>query len=269
MEAQKAKEVSAKLGIAVREDQVILSHTPFIDLAKEYKNKRVLVLGHEGCVDISKNYGFKEAVSSQELHAENPLIYPKKPTSKKATSTSKQPPTPIAAAFVFHDPLDWGLDFQVLLDVIYDNDGCKQAIPFYACNADLVYNTDYPQPRITQGAFLEAFRHLYELTTGSSLEILLCGKPFTLTSRLAETVLAKEAALLGVEAPKPETIYAVGDNPRSDVRGARNAGWRSFLVKTGVWTDSRATNDPDDPADDVVESIKEAVDIICEETAKK
>lgn len=267
MEAEKAKEVSAKLGIAVRQEQVILSHTPFKNLAKEYADKRVLVLGHEGCVEIAKNYGFKEAVSPATLHAENPFIYPKKPTPKKATSTALSP-TPIAAAFVFHDPVDWGLDIQILLDVIHV-DGCKQAIPFYACNADLVYNTDYPQPRITQGAFLEAFRHLYELTTGSSLEILFCGKPFTLTSRLAEKVLATEAALLGVEAPKPETIYAVGDNPRSDVRGARNAGWRSFLVKTGVWTDCRATNDPDDPADWVVESIREAVDIICEETAKK
>ena len=30
-------------------------------------------------------------------------------------------------------------------------------------------------------------------------------------------------------------IYMIGDNPKSDIRGANNAGWKSILVRTGVF----------------------------------
>ena len=274
-EAQKAKEVSGKLGVSIREEQVILSHTPFRELAKQYAASRVLVLGHDGCLGIAKSYGFRDVVSPQQLHQSNPVIFPRKPMFKSAAPMVADIPTsPIAAAFVFHDPVDWGLDIQVLLDATFDSELCKQAIPVYACNADLYFNTDFAMPRLTQGAFLEAFRHLYELTTNSPLELFMCGKPFTLTSRLAESVLAKEAKMLGIDkhdvvTSPPPLVFAIGDNPRSDVRGARNAGWTSILVKSGVWTDNRSTNDPDDPADFVLESIVESVDLILEEVAKK
>jgi ribonucleotide monophosphatase NagD (HAD superfamily) len=53
----------------------------------------------------------------------------------------------------------------------------------------------------------------------------------------------------------------IGDNPKSDIRGSRNAGpnWTSILVRTGVF---KGENDAADPADIVVDSIREAVDHI-------
>ena len=47
--------------------------------------------------------------------------------------------------------------------------------------------------------------------------------------------------------PHGMTIYAIGDNPTSDIRGANAAGerWRSVLVRTGVFR-SEAENDPVD-----------------------
>ena len=40
-------------------------------------------------------------------------------------------------------------------------------------------------------------------------------------------------------------VYAVGDNPKSDVRGANNAGdiWKSILVCTGVYKGGVDSND--------------------------
>jgi len=57
-------------------------------------------------------------------------------------------------------------------------------------------------------------------------------------------------------------VYAVGDNPKSDVRGANSAGniWRSILVCTGVYKGGVNSNDKEDPAHYVVEGVGEAVD---------
>lgn len=40
----------------------------------------------------------------------------------------------------------------------------------------------------------------------------------------------------GIDEP-PRSIYMVGDNPESDIRGANLHGWDSILVRTGVYKD--------------------------------
>jgi HAD superfamily hydrolase (TIGR01456 family) len=59
-------------------------------------------------------------------------------------------------------------------------------------------------------------------------------------------------------------IFMVGDNPASDIRGANEAGapWQSVLVRTGVFRDPAARNDPRHPAHYVVPSVTEAVDLV-------
>ena len=52
----------------------------------------------------------------------------------------------------------------------------------------------------------------------------------------------------------------VGDNPRADIRGANQAGWYSFLTKTGIHT--KDINDKNDPATFLVEDFAEAVEVI-------
>ena len=37
----------------------------------------------------------------------------------------------------------------------------------------------------------------------------------------------------------------IGDNPKSDIRGANDIGWISILVRSGVF---KGVNDPLDPA---------------------
>jgi hypothetical protein len=56
-------------------------------------------------------------------------------------------------------------------------------------------------------------------------------------------------------------IYAVGDNPAADVRGANTAGtpWVSVLVRTGVWQGRGAKNSDTDPAHVVVHDVLGAV----------
>ena len=45
----------------------------------------------------------------------------------------------------------------------------------------------------------------------------------------------------------------IGDNPKSDIRGANAAKWKSILVRTGVF---KGENDPLDPATYVVDDIE-------------
>jgi len=57
-------------------------------------------------------------------------------------------------------------------------------------------------------------------------------------------------------------IYAVGDNPLSDIKGANAAKWKSILVRTGVWQQPNMSNDTDNPATYVCNNVLEAASII-------
>jgi ribonucleotide monophosphatase NagD (HAD superfamily) len=55
-------------------------------------------------------------------------------------------------------------------------------------------------------------------------------------------------------------FYMIGDNPPVDIKGANDSGWQSILVRTGVFQGQE--NDLENPAKYVVESVKEAVELI-------
>jgi ribonucleotide monophosphatase NagD (HAD superfamily) len=65
----------------------------------------------------------------------------------------------------------------------------------------------------------------------------------------------------GGAAARFSAIYAVGDNPAADVRGANTAGppWVSVLVRTGVF-EGREANSATDPAHIVVDDVAAAVE---------
>jgi HAD superfamily hydrolase (TIGR01456 family) len=285
-EKEKSLELTKKLGIDVTPEQVILSHSPFKHLAAAHIDQRVLVLGHERCVDVARSYGFHKATTSKRIHEEFPTIYPlRKPSSSPSCNFSGQP---VEAIMIFHDPTDWGLDMQVVCDVILDRLQYKKdentrteqeqgqgqdplqklhTVPFFVSNQDVVYKSDHFYPRFTQGAFVEAFKSLFSnYNGGMDLKITYCGKPFKVQYEMAAKALAHEASLLGFRHIDTSKVsyYGIGDNPPSDIRGANNAGknWTSILVRTGVFDGADGENDPVDPADIIVDDVYEAVKFI-------
>lgn len=265
LESQKAADLSKKLDFPVLESQVILSHTPLKRLVSQYTG-RVLILGKKECVDVAKSYGFTGAVDVDKIASENPfishMVAPQPSSSKTPTDNTLES---VEAAMIFHDPVNWGLEMQILSDVLVDEKG-KQRIPFFSTNNDLVYNTEWPHPRFTQGSFVEAFKHLYAIAHGekkeyNGLNIIHYGKPFPEQYKFAEESLLRESERLAVSAPN--LYFGIGDNPKSDVRGANAAGaaWKSVLVRTGIFQ-SPLANDPIDPADHVCNNVEEAVDLI-------
>jgi HAD superfamily hydrolase (TIGR01456 family) len=275
-EKNKAAKLSEQLGWPINENQIILSHTPWKRLVPEYKDKKILVIGCPASLDVAKAYGFTKVVSPECFHRRNPDIYPVKKSppidpsstgsgSVVAAGAVEVDEGAIHAAFIFSDSIDWGLHIQVLTDVLLDSrgeGGAAVPVPVYACNADVVYTGTHHLPRFTQGAFVHAFQSLFSKYSGQEAAIEFCGKPYKIQYDYAENLFLSNAAAAGTTAPTK--YYGVGDNPRSDIRGANGAGstWTSILVKTGVFDGAGAENDSEDPADAVADTVLEAVEAI-------
>jgi len=185
------------------------------------------------------------------------------PISAGNTSSSLK----IDAVFVYNDPRDWGLDIQILTDVLlshrgilgtlspmnnspdlpnrgYQQDG--QPALFFS-NSDLIWAAKYHLPRLGQGGFREALEGVWAALTGGprmgvQLQKTVIGKPFRTTYGFAERrLMAHRRDLLGgKEEGGLRTVYMVGDNPESDIRGANTydsptgTDWVSVLVRTGI-----------------------------------
>ena len=81
---------------------------------------------------------------------------------------------------------------------------------------------------------------LYRKLTGHPLHVSTCGKPFNVTYSYALSRLQELAQGLG-SADYFDAVYGIGDNPKSDIRGANSAGgpWHSVLVRTGVFSSTK------------------------------
>mmetsp|Transcript_225 Transcript_225/g.710 ORF Transcript_225/g.710 Transcript_225/m.710 type:complete len:205 (+) Transcript_225:458-1072(+) len=169
----------------------------------------------------------------------------------------------VAAVLVMHDSRNWGRDIQLICDIV-GSDGSpersptnEQVVSLYSSNPDFLYSNEHPLPRFAQGAFLTALEAVFQRRHGRRIKYRQFGKPHKSQYEFIEPMLTKHAKSLGFK--NIDSIYAIGDNPEADVRGANAAGgkWVSVLVRTGCFTG--ADNDRNDPASIVVEDAHEAV----------
>ena len=175
-EQAKAEQLTNLLGTKITKDMVLLSHTPYRSLVKQYATRRVLVLGSPGCEEVAKSYGFLHPVTCKQFA---------KAEAEAEAEGQEGWDEPCAAAFVLGDPLDWALEIQVLTDVLRPVKGAgeepaagagagagaagggdkevgwgylesssphpyRQRVPLYCSNADLVYTNEHKFPRFTQ-----------------------------------------------------------------------------------------------------------------------
>jgi HAD superfamily hydrolase (TIGR01456 family) len=256
-----------------------MSHTPFKRMLSIYGDSRILLIGGEACMHVARHYGFHKAVSSFDLHNEDPGVYPLMRCSGSTPDTVAplHLSADIQAAFIFGESINWGLDSQILSDLLVTYSGTgtgtgtgghQSQFPIFACNADIVYSTTHQLPRYTQGAFVHAFTSLHQLYTNTTtpVKVDFCGKPFPVQYEFAEKMLLETSRRLqqgeGEGGGVLRRFYGVGDNPKSDIRGANSAGdaWKSVLVRTGIFTGSG--NDSTDVADYVEDDILGAVNRI-------
>lgn len=247
-EQERVDELSSKLGdIGISSSQFLQSHTPFKGLAALYD--RVLVVGgdKDKCRQVARSYGFKDVVISADIINYDPSIWPfhrfrKKDDLDVWANKEFDPQKPFDAILVFNDPRDTGADVQVVLDLLTSDDGLlgtrriehssSPAIPIHFSNNDLLWANSYALPRFGQGAFRIIVQSLYKELTKFDLNCTIIGKPTTFTYDYANDLLKSWTG------KEMSTVYMVGDNPASDILGANRYGWKSMLVRTGVFKDS-------------------------------
>jgi HAD superfamily hydrolase (TIGR01456 family) len=287
-EQQKAHQMEQEFQGALQIDhnKVILCHTPLQSLLPQYKDKLVLVVGNDRVCSVAKHYGFYHVLNVAQAVNQIPGIWPFKDSlyhqeqrsSKHLMSEYpfKYDVEDIECIFVMYDGLCWGAEMQVIVDVLTNHHTDRdrpsrnlvQKKPIYFTNADIIYKSEFPRPRLAAGSFRVALEAVFKAVTGTNLQFTQFGKPSAATYEYAENVINSQ---LPPGTPKIETFYGIGDNPASDIRGANNRdGWKSVLVRTGVFPhrEDDWENDPNDPADIVEEDVWEAVDRIIRENEK-
>lgn len=300
-EAAHVERLGMRLGLNFDEQQFVQSHTPFHDLVPLYRTKTILAIGGHGdqIRDLAHAYGFRDVVTPSDLMHDYEHIHPFPEMTRdhhtahgrpRATTSAGLPPLPptteAAAIFVWSSPRDWCLDLQVITDLLLSHRGrlgtvsplCGRAdLPncgyqqdgqplVYFSNPDLEWATPHTHPRLAQGAFREALRGVWAAKTGGRAELLTvdCGKPTSTTFECGERRLQEwHRRVSGAGAPKIATVYMVGDNPESDIRGAKahrskfGAMWKSVLVESGVYV---AGSEPAHVPDHVARGVNDAVD---------
>ncbi|QLQ82017.1 hypothetical protein HG537_0G02710 [Torulaspora globosa] len=293
LEEQRANFISKALDVPISPLQVVLSHSPYKGLVNKYE--RILAVGTPSVRKVAESYGFKDVVHQTDILRYRRDIAPFSGLStEQLLEYSKVIPDidskRFDAVLVFNDPHDWGADIQIISDVINSSNGMlntmrneqssKPSIPIYFSNQDLLWANSYELNRFGQGAFRHLVRKLYsEINGGLPLEDNTLGKPTKLTYDFAHHVLIDwrnklltgdtacqelKLPLLG-QPPKNspfQDVYMVGDNPESDIIGAQQYGWKSCLVRTGVYRDQVPLNHvkPTMIVDDVYQAVTSVLD---------
>ncbi|XP_056165387.1 uncharacterized CDP-alcohol phosphatidyltransferase class-I family protein C22A12.08c-like isoform X4 [Syzygium oleosum] len=246
--------------------QVIQGHTPFKQLVNRFENELVVAVGKGEPAAVMSEYGYKNVLSIDEytsyFDAIDPLAPYKKWTTKPdvdQNSTSKEmakrniavQTQRVKAAFMVSDSVDWSRDIQVLCDLLRTGGlpgrGTGKQPHLFFANDDLAYQATFPAERLGMGAFRIALEAIYNRIHPIPLAFTSYGKPNPFVYGNAETVLrnlmpsylsnldVENTTNSGIRYLK--TLYMIGDNPKIDIRGAREAGdpWFSILTRTGVF----------------------------------
>ncbi|XP_055107886.2 haloacid dehalogenase-like hydrolase domain-containing 5 isoform X1 [Symphalangus syndactylus] len=228
LQHSKAQELSALLGCEVDADQVILSHSP-MKLFSEYHEKRMLVSGQGPVVENAQRLGFRNVVTIDELRMAFPLLDMVDLERRLKTTPLPRNDFPrIEGVLLLGEPVRWETSLQLIMDVLLSNGspGAGLATPPYphlpilASNMDLLWMAEAKMPRFGHGTFLLCLETIYQKVTGKELRYEgLMGKPSILTYQYAEDLIRRQAERRGWAAPIRK-LYAVGDNPMSDIYGA-------------------------------------------------
>jgi HAD superfamily hydrolase (TIGR01456 family) len=262
----KAKNLSQILGYPIKQEQVIMSHTPLQSLNNHYKEKYSLISGQGPIQEISKQLGFKNTISVDELRDTFPYFdmvnQSTRPVNPKIYKKDNVQIPVIEQIILYGEPKYWETHIQLILDCLITNGDFWQRktqndyetkgllnpslntpqMPIIAANMDLQWQAEAPGPRLGHGMFLTCLESAYKKLTGGRELIYdeLAGKPATLTYSFAEKILEKqtENRNLGLG-----NVYCIGDNLMSDITGANmytsnsenNRNFYSMLVCTGVY----------------------------------
>ncbi|XP_038061453.1 haloacid dehalogenase-like hydrolase domain-containing 5 [Patiria miniata] len=225
----KAKQLTEWLGIKIHPDQVVMSHSP-LKMFPQFHDKHVLVSGQGPIKEIAKGLGFTRVTTVEEVRDMFPHL--------DMVDHQRRVPAPnanieiflprIEAVVLFGEPVRWETNLQLILDMLITNGQLNHTpdhvpypnMPVLGCNVDLMWMSEAHLPRLGHGSFMVCLESLYKKITGRDLlYTVLTGKPSQITYHCAENVLSQQARAMGCQGPL-RTLYAIGDNPMTDIYGA-------------------------------------------------
>lgn len=264
-------------------------------------DKNILVLGGVGnqIREVARCYGFRRVLTPSDICRAFPKIYPFLELTAahhashglEIINSSPEGRIKISAILVFTSPRDWGLDLQVVMDLLLSEKGHlgtvspmngDERLPnrgylqddqsaMHFSNPDLTWATAFPHPRVAQGSFRAALEGMWEGRTGGAtlMNCHVVGKPTEETYVYGEKALIEWDRRMNGGEREIGTVYMVGDNPESDIQGANSfrsrygAEWKSILVESGVHV---ASEEPAYKPHVIVKGVKEAVEWALEDS---
>ena len=167
-EERKAKHINEILnlpdGFQISSEQMVLSHTPFKEMAHLYHDTNVLIVGGYDCLSVAQSYGFKKAIHVSDYHRKYPFVYsifpPRDFTKedfirmKEMYSFTIDPEDKIGAVLFMYESEHLGRDLQIVLDLVLTKDGIPGKLEdtfsfkdhtlsckLYMSNADFLYSS--------------------------------------------------------------------------------------------------------------------------------
>ncbi|UMM27775.1 hypothetical protein L5515_010922 [Caenorhabditis briggsae] len=234
----KAAQLSEQLGFRIPADHVLMSHSP-LKMFTDLHDKQVLVVGQKNARSIAKGVGFKKVTTIDQLKSWFPHLdctdFSRKIVDPKETEAARKRFKPVEAIVMLGEPLKWESSLQLLLDCVLTHGRMDtmvfpliaggrrpDQIPLVACNVDLVWMADVASqlPRIGHGVFIHTLDSIYEKLTGYHLQFTATlGKPTEVSYLHAAHRIQRIAKTQKLGDVK--YLYVIGDNPMSDVLGAR------------------------------------------------
>ncbi|XP_039269005.1 haloacid dehalogenase-like hydrolase domain-containing 5 [Styela clava] len=226
----KAATLSEKLGVEVNPDQIVMSQNP-LEMFHEYHDKWCLVSGPEhdgGSVKVAESLGFQKILTIEDVRKAYPYLdwVDRARWPKETVDDDDSFPT-IEAVVLLGEPVRWETNLQLILDVLLTNGkpnrpgemNQRTHLPVLAVNMDLLWMAKAQTPRFGHGAFLVCLENLYKKITGSDLEYTaLIGKPSEVTYEYSQKLIEEIATSMNIT--ELTTVYAIGDNPLTDIYGA-------------------------------------------------
>ncbi|OQV21405.1 Cat eye syndrome critical region protein 5 [Hypsibius exemplaris] len=226
---EKAAFLSEVFGVKISADQIIMAHSPF-SMFRQYHDRHFLVSGQGPATEIAESIGFTNVITVAQLRDRFPSLDMVDMSRRKAERIHFEHDfEKIEGVLLLGEPINWESSLQLVTDVLMTDGQPTHRptvmpwphLPVLACNMDLLWMAEAPLPRFGHGTFLLCLETLYKKLTGNELVYsALVGKPSEATYHHAEFCLTQQARQMGrVDGPVTR-IYAVGDNPDTDVFGA-------------------------------------------------
>ncbi|XP_055353336.1 haloacid dehalogenase-like hydrolase domain-containing 5 [Paramacrobiotus metropolitanus] len=234
---EKASTLSKLFNVKIDPDQVILAHSP-LQMFRQYQNKHFLVSGQGPAAEIAESVGFTNIITMEQLRNRFPMLDMVDMRRRDVPRTRFEHDfQKIEGILLLGEPVNWETSLQLIVDVLMTDgqpthrpvETPSPHLPILACNMDLLWMAEAPLPRIGHGSFLLCLEALYHKLTGDHISYsALVGKPSEATYHHAEYCLSLQAAaILGIRDKKSAArskctisrIYAIGDNPDTDVFG--------------------------------------------------